>query len=173
MERLKQLWECYKSLNPVFDPTATQQSDTSTTISTTIINPETQHNHITPYTDSKHNNCMSMSNTSFSCHTHNHAKDGDQPKDKIDAFHKNNVNDLPNTNTPANITEVAAVSSYTLTESCNHNNNKFIIVNDNEVEVIGNIFLISLFFFFSSLSLKQSLQGGYKFTSKQFTNIIR
>lgn len=152
MDRLKQLWECYKSLNPVFDPTGAQQSDTSTTIST-IINPETLHNHITPYTDSKLNNCMSMSNTSFSCHTQNHENDDDQPKDKIDhepssssstsALHNN----LRNT---ANHTEVAAVSSYTLTESCNHNN-KFIIVNSNEVEVIGNIFLISFsFFLFSS-----------------------
>lgn len=145
MDRLKQLWECYKSLNPVFDPTAAQQSDSSTTIST-IINPETQHNHITPFTDStKHNNCMSMSNnTSFSCRTHHTHKDGDQPQDKIDAF----PNNLPNTNN----TEVAAVSSYTLTESCNNQtSNKFVIVTSNdEVEVIGNIFLISLSF---SLSL--------------------
>lgn len=139
MDRLKQLWECYKSLNPVFDPTATP-SDTSTI----IINPETQHNHITPFTDSKSNHCMS---TSFSCHTH-----AEPPKDpNLDTnFHANTTN-------PANVTEVAAVSSYSLTESCNHKPNKYVIVNENEVEVIGNIFLITFLFSFFFLSLSNHL----------------
>ncbi|XP_063697244.1 rootletin-like [Culicoides brevitarsis] len=59
MDRLKQLWECYKSINPVFDPVAAAASSTDTpSLTSTTINPETQHNHITPYSDIITKPCM-------------------------------------------------------------------------------------------------------------------
>lgn len=156
MDRLKQLWDCYKTINPVFDPAA-GTSDSSMTISTTI-KPETQHNHITPFTDTKHNNCMSMSNATHHSFSHNH-DEGDLIKQTNDnpsssstcAFHNNNnYNLLSNTHENAGVVDAATVSSYTHTESCN-NINKY-IVNSIEVEVIGNIFLLIFLFFFSFFS---------------------